>query len=139
MAHDLDRVEAHPILLIDGFDADGAVVGERERCRRHGMRRDLLGGKRELRRYARAEIGIRIRDCELHAERSRVLIGDGRKGPPTQAQVRQLIWLVRNLQAKFDIPADKVIVQSPLQQPGGVSPLFPLAGFRQQLWTVATP
>jgi len=66
------------------------------------------------------------------------LIGDGKRQEPTEAQFRQLVWLVRKLQTRFHIPADRVIVQSPAQ-PGGVSALFPVTGFRQQLWTVAAP
>ena len=66
------------------------------------------------------------------------LVGDGRREAPTAEQVRELVWLVRQLQTKFNIPADRVVLQTKSDQPGGVSKLFPVAGFRQQLLTFAT-
>lgn len=67
------------------------------------------------------------------------LIGDGRHQPPTESQIRELVWLVRKLQAKFDIPADRVMLQTRPEQGGVVSRLFPVADFRQQLLTLAAP
>jgi hypothetical protein len=63
------------------------------------------------------------------------LIGDIRKEAPTDAQVHELVWLVRQLQAKFHIPAERVLVE------GGDNARdsrFPIVTFRQQLLTPAS-
>jgi hypothetical protein len=60
------------------------------------------------------------------------LIGDGNKSAPTDAQLRELVWMVRRLQQQFGIPADRVLVQGPrTTDPSGR--MFPNAAFRQQL------
>ena len=72
------------------------------------------------------------------------LVGDA-KQPPTRAQVDKLAWLVRQLQARLRIPADRVVIQfdtptSPNTPGAPGSPNapatathFPVAAFRQQL------
>lgn len=62
------------------------------------------------------------------------LIGD-EKSPPTELQLRQLVWLVHQLQAKFRIPADHVLSPQQNAQAGDAS-AFPTAAFRQQLYSV---
>jgi hypothetical protein len=58
------------------------------------------------------------------------LIGDGRQDPPTQAQLRMLVWLVHQLQARLEIPPQQVLLEA--ADPYAVR-LFPHAAFRQQL------
>ncbi len=65
------------------------------------------------------------------------LVGNGREQPPTDTQLQQLVWLVHQLQLRFNIPADRVMVETggPDQQ----APLFPAGSFRQQLLIPAGP
>lgn len=60
------------------------------------------------------------------------LVGDGDTASPTSAQLEQLVHLVRDLQRKFDIPAQNVR----LSFGSAASPAdsaFPMAWFRRQL------
>lgn len=59
------------------------------------------------------------------------LIGDGDREPFTQAQLRELVWLVQQLQARFHIPRAAVYVEVGAKQ--GLARYFPEAWFRQQL------
>lgn len=64
------------------------------------------------------------------------VIGDPVAQAPTETQLSELVWLVRKLQQRFEIPADRVLIQG--DRAGEKSaPLFPLASFRQRL--LATP
>lgn len=68
------------------------------------------------------------------------LVGDGDRKTFTDAQMRELAWLVTRLQAKFGIPKDRVIVDVANASPsGGPGRFFPEATFRQQLLNVSTP
>lgn len=60
------------------------------------------------------------------------LVGDLGKQPPTDAQLRELTWLVQQLQQRFNIPADAVYVDV---GPGGGTDddHFPHERFRAQL------
>ena len=60
------------------------------------------------------------------------LIGDADRTTFTKAQMRELVWLVRQLQSRFDIPAERVYVRVGTDQQG-VSRNFPHAAFEQQL------
>lgn len=60
------------------------------------------------------------------------LIGDADRSGPTEAQMRELVWLVRQLQARFGISDDEVRVQVGSDPVRG-SVLFPEARFRDQL------
>ncbi len=66
------------------------------------------------------------------------LIGDGDRKAFTDAQMRELVWLVTRLQARFGIPRERVIVDvARHDSSGGPGRFFPIAAFRQQLLTVA--
>jgi len=58
------------------------------------------------------------------------LVGDFDRQPPTEQQVGMLVDLVRELQARFDIPPEHIYTP-PADQDRGL--LFPEAAFRQQL------
>jgi len=58
------------------------------------------------------------------------LVGDADRSGPTEAQQRELVWLVRQLQRRYDLPADRVMVQV---GETGASPMFPETSFRAQL------
>lgn len=60
------------------------------------------------------------------------LIGNADRSAPTEAQMRELVWLVRQLQARFGIADDRVLVQVG-GDPARGSVLFPEATFRDQL------
>ncbi len=62
------------------------------------------------------------------------LVGDADRQVMTEAQVRELVWLVKELQREFNIPADQVYVDLGAASPGPAR-LFPHAGFRSQLLT----
>jgi hypothetical protein len=66
------------------------------------------------------------------------LVGDADRRAFTEAQLRELVWLVQQLQARFNIPADAVYVEvgSTGDQP---SRLFPYAWFRGQLLAPRLP
>lgn len=63
------------------------------------------------------------------------LIGDTDRQPLTQAQLRELVWLVQQLQRQYNIPGDKVVVQMGEQ----ASVTFPHLWFRQQLLNPTLP
>lgn len=66
------------------------------------------------------------------------LIGDGDRGGFSDPQLRELIWLVRELQTRFNIPKRAIYTQigsDPLQP----SPRFPDAWFRAQLLNPTLP
>jgi hypothetical protein len=58
------------------------------------------------------------------------LIGDADRTGPTEAQKRELVWLVRQLQRRYHVPADRVLIQ--VGQDGS-SALFPETWLRTQL------
>jgi hypothetical protein len=58
------------------------------------------------------------------------LIGDGEAGRFTDAQLNQLVWLVQNLQQRYDIPKSSVYAQIGART---ATSSFPDAWFRQQL------
>jgi hypothetical protein len=61
------------------------------------------------------------------------LIGAGQRENFTRAQMRELVWLVRKLQQRFDIPQNQIHVDiRDGQQPAAT---FPHAWFRKQLLT----
>jgi hypothetical protein len=60
-----------------------------------------------------------------------VLIGDADNRQLTDAQFRELVWLVRQLQRRFDIPAREVYVD--LGESQGPARFFPHVRFQQQL------
>ncbi len=66
------------------------------------------------------------------------LVGDADRRSFTEAQLRELVWLVQQLQAKFNVPSDAVFVEVGSGQQGP-SKLFPYAWFRGQLLTPRTP
>lgn len=55
------------------------------------------------------------------------LVGDGGRQGPTESQIRELVWLVRQLQYRFQIPGTHVDLATEDLA------LFPVASFRQQL------
>ncbi len=61
------------------------------------------------------------------------LIGDGDRQPYTDAQMQTLLWTVQQLQRRFDIPAENVVLDVHRQTGGGVGPMFPTGWFRPQL------
>lgn len=65
------------------------------------------------------------------------LIGDTSRRPPTQNQMNQLVWLVSNLQGKFNIPAQRVYFY--MDSTTGQGRMFPLSQFRQQLLDYPRP
>jgi len=58
---------------------------------------------------------------------------------PSEQQLQQLIGLVQQLQAEFQIPADRVVLQPGIGQISSKGRWFPTAWFRQQLLTFAAP
>lgn len=68
------------------------------------------------------------------------LVGDGDQTAPTQAQLRELVWLVQHLQAKLRISQQRIFLHNDLS-PTTTSPgkLFPVARFRQQLLPIPEP
>lgn len=61
------------------------------------------------------------------------LVGDGRRRPYTEMQMRRLVQLVSALSEQLGIPADKVYLHSDLAQTDDPGRLFPEAAFREQL------
>lgn len=60
------------------------------------------------------------------------MIGNAEEGAFTDDQMRELAWLVRSLQERFNIPADRVFVAvGSSAEPN--APHFPYASFQQQL------
>lgn len=62
------------------------------------------------------------------------LIGDADRRAFTEPQLRELVWLVQQVQAKHGIPADQVYVEVG-SKGEGANRLFPFAWFRGQLLT----
>lgn len=63
------------------------------------------------------------------------LIGDGLRSAPTDKQMAQLVTLVHQLQKRTGIPAQRVMLYT--DPATGRGRLFPVARFRQQLYTFA--
>ncbi|MCH9057908.1 MAG: N-acetylmuramoyl-L-alanine amidase [Planctomycetes bacterium] len=61
------------------------------------------------------------------------LVGDGRRHPFTESQLRRLVQLVRSLAREYDIPADRILLHSDLVETSDPGPLFPAAAFRAQI------
>lgn len=62
------------------------------------------------------------------------LIGDPERHAPTDAQVRELLWLVKSLQRQYNIPSREVyVLGNDDQHPTNPGRFFPVADFRQQL------
>ena len=61
------------------------------------------------------------------------IVGECNKEEPTAAQMRELYWLVQQLQARFHLPASRVFLHSDIAQTSSPGKLFPIANFRQQL------
>lgn len=61
------------------------------------------------------------------------LVGDGRRHPFTESQIRRLVELVRSLAREYDIPADRILLHSDLVETSDPGPLFPAAAFRARL------
>lgn len=64
------------------------------------------------------------------------LVGNGDQAAPTQVQFDRLVFLVRSLQQRLGIPADRVYLQRDIGQTTSPGKLFPTASFRQQLLNV---
>lgn len=61
------------------------------------------------------------------------LIGDGRRRPFTEAQMRRLVQTVAALSRELGIPEDRIYLHSDLVQVSDPGPLFPEAAFREQI------
>lgn len=61
------------------------------------------------------------------------LVGDGRRRPFTEMQMRRLVQLVGALAEQLDIPADRIYLHSELTQVDDPGRLFPEAAFREQV------
>ncbi|MEM6551994.1 MAG: peptidoglycan recognition family protein [Planctomycetota bacterium] len=63
------------------------------------------------------------------------LIGDTANRPATDEQLRELVWLVRRLQARYGIPAERVYLRvgQPTDAVSDTNPHFPLAWFDNSL------
>lgn len=59
------------------------------------------------------------------------LVGDAREAGPTRNQVRELVWLLRLLQERLQIPAERIELLD--LGPYTVGPRFPVIELRQQL------
>ena len=118
--HRLDgRVGLGPHLVINNGqgESDGLIeVGFRWQRQLPG---DYLAGDQAAVWFNENAIGI----C---------LIGDADRKAFTPSQIRELVWLVRQLQSRFNIPASHVYVRVGTD-PQGVSRNFPHAAFEQQL------
>ena len=97
-------------------EPDGSIqVGYRWRYQQPGDFFDAEAGKDFTRRFE--TIGI----C---------LIGNADEAAPTAAQQRELEWLIGQLRARFEIPADRVFVDTGSPESAG---LFPHRAFRSRL------
>lgn len=63
------------------------------------------------------------------------IIGDGTRTPPTEAQMRELIRVTRELQRHLNISPQRVVLIT--DQSTGIGRTFPVASFRQQLLNYA--
>lgn len=61
------------------------------------------------------------------------MVGDGRRKPFTEQQMRRLNQLVISLMDKFDIPADHVYLHSDVAETADPGRFFPVTSFREQL------
>jgi N-acetylmuramoyl-L-alanine amidase len=61
------------------------------------------------------------------------LVGDGRRGGFTEAQMTRLVELVRALRRELDLPASQVLLASDIMHVESPGPRFPEATFREQL------
>jgi hypothetical protein len=61
------------------------------------------------------------------------LIGDLDRQPPSSAQEHSLVWLVQQLQQRFNIPRERVYVRTGTDPSTQVARFFPDASFRRQL------
>jgi len=61
------------------------------------------------------------------------LVGDGRRRPYTDQQLRRLVQLVSAMSERLGIPADHVYLHSDLTQTDDPGRFFPEAAFREQL------
>lgn len=61
------------------------------------------------------------------------LVGDGRRRPFTQQQMRRLVQLVSALSEQLQIPADHIYLHNDLAQTDDPGRFFPEAAFREQL------
>lgn len=61
------------------------------------------------------------------------IVGDGRRQPFSQSQIRRLVQLVNSLSEKLDIPADHIYLHSDVAAIESPGRLFPEASFREQL------
>lgn len=66
------------------------------------------------------------------------LVGDADRRAFTESQLRELVWLVQQLQARFNIPRDAVYIEVG-GSPDGPPKLFPYAWFSGQLLTPRLP
>lgn len=64
------------------------------------------------------------------------IVGDGDRSAPTQVQFDRLLLLVRALQQRLGVPADRVYLQRDIARTTSPGKLFPAASFRQQLLNV---
>lgn len=106
----------HFVLNNGTVEPDGSIqTGYRWRYQQPGDFFDAEAGRDFSRRFE--TIGI----C---------LIGNGDVSAPTDAQQRELERLISKLRARFDIPADRVFVDTGTP---GISGLFPHRAFRERL------
>ncbi len=61
------------------------------------------------------------------------LIGNGNRREFTERQMRELVWIVRELQGQLDIPASRVYLHSDLSAIESPGKLFPTAEFEAQI------
>lgn len=66
------------------------------------------------------------------------LVSAGEEGP-SEDQLQRLVGLVQQLQAEYQIPADRVVLQPGIGHISSKGRWFPTAWFRQQLLTFAAP
>lgn len=66
------------------------------------------------------------------------LVGDADRERMTDAQLRELVWLVQQLQREYRIPPEAVFVEVGAD-PTQATPLFPRAWFRDQLLQTQAP
>lgn len=143
------------IVIHDSATLDGSLATVQERDRRMGL--DGLGYHfvvnrdqgAAARRGGMIEMGYRWKH-QLAGQHSDgpyaawfnqsaigiCMIGDTTRNVPGDKQIHELLWLVRQLQTRFDIPADRVYIQTgqAASRQGRIADdFFPAATFRQQL------
>jgi len=143
-----DKIVIHDSGTLLGSAA--SLNREHERLGRSGLGYHFVIGNGSDTNDGLIEVGFRWRTQKIGAHslgpdaatfnRSGIgicLVGDADRKPITDAQMRELVWLVQQLQEKFNIPAHEVYLgigsgQAPL--PNGH---FPLGTFRRELLNVA--